>query len=396
MKSIIVTGTPYAHVPGRLVIPDGVEDAKVYLKEHRDEIDWDYDKVEFDFAGTDIDIDEIQSFEKKPGETYISISARTLMEGLEKEYEGKDMEIGKACSFIHYLCQYLLNFEYEESEELSCLASQVGYDIESGLYLDDDEDPLVGEDEVNKLRELLYQKASEVNPEAIFDLAQHIEQYENVIETALIAATEDERTRFKNVLLTLMKFFEEHNAPGDAKKALLEQSAWYDQFKPKQCEAIRNIMANYMFKVDKELFGQQSNTSWTAGSPVTQWDVCEDKALNDYAYVAHINRHMNGGFLSTSDIAILFKCDDSMVSQVELKLYRRCLSGNGCTVDGGMFVGDITKFGVDLEKADEAQSKICSELNKAILKVKKLIEEHPEADKLIYEIEKENIPSYKF
>lgn len=53
MSKYLITAFPYATQYGRLEIPDGVEDAKSYIEDHWDEIQ--FGEPELDYCGTDFD-----------------------------------------------------------------------------------------------------------------------------------------------------------------------------------------------------------------------------------------------------------------------------------------------------------------------------------------------------
>ncbi len=175
---------------------------------------------------------------------------------------------------------------------------------------------------------------------------------------------------------------ESHNQADKAKKldVLIED---INNMPISQLVTIKKMMRDYMFKVDEDLFGLQTNDFRTTGSIIDDFMVICNKGFSEYDYAAVINRSMSGGAAKHISIAILFSCEkNSNIAKVDFFAHREKYISERA-VGYGPFVGDFGNITVDLNVPEKAKIDICNKLNESMIRLLEFCKEHPEVDTIM-------------
>lgn len=270
-----------------------------------------------------------------------------------------------------------MGFSWEEVAEN--LASDLDYDLNIRHW--DDED--LEYDDLSRLVVLLYQKtcnSKDPNCWLVDEAIEYIMEYEDGIYDELAYGGGEEQESLIKDLNLILGFEQKKGAKPENIEALKTLIKRLEEAPGKQLKVIKGVMQDYMFHVDPNLFGGQTNDCRTVGYTVDSYMRELNPKYKDYQYTAGIDRGMSGGLMHRLEIESLFRCDkDSDVVTVDFKLHKSKHSSE--SVSFGDFIADLSSITINITDDKEViQKAICDELNKNIKKVFKFLETHPEED----------------
>ena len=289
----------------------------------------------------------------------------------------KNTELGEAFRHLDAVINmHDMGFSWTEVAEN--LASDLGYDLNISPW--DNED--LEYDELSRLVALLYQKNCNSKDCWLVDAAiEYITEHGDTIYDGLAYGGDEEQDSLLKDLNVILRFEEKKEAKPENIEALKTLIKRLEEAPGKQLKVIKGVMQDYMFHVDLNLFGGQTNSCRTVGYTVDSYMRELNPKYKDYQYAAGIDRGMSGGLMHRLEIESLFRCDkDSNVVTVDFKLHKSRHTSESC-VSFGDFIADLSSITINITDDKEViQKAICDELNKDIKKVFKFLEEHPEED----------------
>ena len=294
---------------------------------------------------------------------------------LLKKLQVKNHKLGDAFLILDdTIHQYDMSYDIiETAESIACC--YLNYSI--NLYPCNDDDDLSSE-QIKELMALMYQKICKTNPDSMLDSSiKYIMENKDVIYDVL-AYDENDLNKFLNAMEEIKKFYIKNNKNKYAEK-LNRFTNKLRKIPVKQLTMIKEVMREYMFYVDKDLFGMQSNDCGTVGTTVDSYMISLNKEYAKYDYAACIERNKTDK-PNSAKIAILFKCNPkSNIVSIDFKMYRSQYVSENC-ISYGKFVGDLGNIKVDISDENKMQTDICNELNKHMARLLDFLKEHPEAD----------------
>ena len=236
-----------------------------------------------------------------------------------------------------------------------------------------------GDDRANTIEALVAEMKEAQTPESFKRIVDDFTSDENIDIIECNALGED----VENIIHSLVAIKNSCDKYGFSEESdkLSEMIGVMDHTPYEQMSRIQKFMQDYMFRVDKKIFGTQSNSSRTVGGMIDNSMVEANPEYADWDYAACLEGS-NGGLFKNVGIEILFRCaKDSDEALVSLKAHRpKYVSEN--SVSYGRFVADLGTLELDILD-NNAQKKLCNLLNEAGMALSGLILKDPKIDTII-------------